>query len=202
MTRGGSRPRSGPAQDPNSATSEKRRAAAKKSASPTAANPAASAVTTSEFNPMALPAQGRGGNPPAYPLPKVTRYMLDRSSEGKPVKVAADAVTDAFRKREFEIWREIWKTPQAVAWERDPWRWPTIAEFCRVKAIVEAEPDANAALVSRLREYRNEIGLTPDGLRMNGWAIAPDQLAAKRADKATKAPAKKAAAAPVRRLRG
>jgi hypothetical protein len=68
-------------------------------------------------------------------------------------------------------------------------------------ASTEAEPDGSAALLAQERNRRIECGLSPDGLKANGWAIAPDQLAEKRAAKKASAPAKKAAA-PVRRLRG
>lgn len=202
MPKGGTRPRSGPDADPNSGRSDRRRAAGKSVVAKKSTTSTSSAITTTDFTPTALPGAGRGGRAPAFPLPKIVRFVLDSSGEGKPVRVANVKAGNEFRKRELEIWRVVWKTPQAVAWERDSWRWPTIAEFCRLKAIIEAEPESNAALVARLREYRNEIGLSPDGLKMNGWAIAPDQLAAKRAEKAP--PAKTAApkATPVRRMRG
>lgn len=129
-----------------------------------------------------LPSEGHGGRPPAFPLPQIKRENA----------VAAKA----FRAREIAIWRAIWKSPQAAAWARDPWRWPTIGEYCRIKASVELEAGGNAALVSRLREYRTEVGLSPDGLRLNGWAIATDELA-EQAEK--KVETKKAP--PVRRLR-
>ncbi len=202
MAKGGARPRSGPAKDPNSRTSERARSAKKTAAATAPANDAATsgAITTAEFNPLALPARGRTGRAPAFPLPKIVRFGFE-VVEGKQVKVADAGIGNAFRKRELEVWRELWKTPQALAWEREPWRWPTIAKYCRVMVSTELEPDASAALLSRERELRIECGLTTDGLRMNGWAIAPDQLAAKRSEKAASAaPATKAA--PVRRLRG
>lgn len=163
MASGGTRARSGPAPDPNSARSEKRGA---------------------KFSALALPSEGYRGRVPAFPLPQINR--------------GSAAATKSFRTREIAIWREAWKTPQACAWARESWRWSTIAEFARIKAAVELDPDSNAALLSRLREYRNEIGLTPDGLRMNGWAIVVDEVA-KQAAKKTTAPKKKAA--PARRLR-
>lgn len=139
----------------------------------------------------ALPSEGYRGRPPAFPLPQIKRYGTDGVNQ---------AATKTFRAREIAIWREIWKSPQAAAWSLESWRWPTVGEFCRIKAAVELDPDSNAALLSRLREYRNEIGLSPDGLRANGWAIAANQVAEQAAKKqaATK-PAKKAA--PARRLR-
>lgn len=145
--------------------------------------------TEAKFSVTALPSEGNTKRAPAFPLPRVDRFDVDGYSP---------QASKAFRDREMAIWREVWKTPQACAWIREPYRWPTVAEFCRVKAAVESDAGSNAALVSRLREYRNEIGLSPDGLKMNGWAIAVDQVAAQAAKKTT-TPKKKAA--PTRRLR-
>jgi len=199
MPKGGARVRSGPPGDPNSRTSERKRAAAKKAGSSSAG--ATPAITTSEFNPLSLPAQGRRGRAPAFPLPKIMRFVIVPNADGKPTRIPDTVTSNQFRKRELAIWAQLWKTPQAVAWEREPWRWPTIAKYCRIMVTTEAEPDASAALLSRERELRNECGLSPDGLKQNGWAIASDQLAEKRAAKKAAAPAKKTAA-PVRRLRG
>ena len=184
MAKGGARVRSGPPADPNSGASDRKRRQAATAAKKAAAAQAAAGtakdlpITSPDFNPMALPARGRTGRVPAFPLPS----------------------TGERRAREMELWRELWRTPQAVAWEREPYRWPTIAKYCRVMAATESDPAASAALLSRERELRIECGLSPDGLKANGWAIAPDELAAKRAQKT---PAKKVApkAAPVRRLR-
>jgi len=168
MAKGGARPRSGPAKDPNSARTEK----------------------SGGIKVTALPSEGHRGRPPAFPLPRINRPEYTEKSQ---------AQTKAFRARELAIWREVWKTPQAAAWSLDSWRWPTIAEFCRIKAAVELDPDSNAALLSRLREYRNEIGLSPDGLRANGWAIATNEVAAKAEQKRTGTPTE--SKQPTRRLR-
>lgn len=202
MAKGGQRVRSGPPQDPNSGRSEQRRRAAKKAAAAPAALPVeALPVTEVEFNPMALPARGRTGRAPAFPLAKIIRFVMVANPDGKPTKEVDTGASNQFRARELELWRQLWKTPQACAWEREPYRWLTIAKYCRIMTATELEPDASAALLSRERELRNECGLSPDGLKQNGWAIAPDQLAAKRAAKKT-APAAKKTSAPVRRLRG
>lgn len=87
--------------------------------------------------------------------------------------------------RELAIWAEAWTTPQACAWSMEPWRWPIVAEYCRLKAIVELSPASSAALVGQLHRYRDQIGLTPAGLKDNGWAIAADEVAAKAAAKTT-----------------
>lgn len=131
-----------------------------------------------------LPSEGYKKRAPAFPLPQIKREHA--------------AATKSFRSREVAIWRANWKTPQAAAWATEPWRWDTIAEFCRIKASVELEAGGNAALVSRLREYRNEIGLSPDGLRLNNWAIVRDEI---KEQKTKKSAAGAPKAAPVRRLR-
>jgi hypothetical protein len=132
----------------------------------------------------ALPAAGRSGNAPAFPLPKIHRFRMEFYEGGGKAKVPDTGASSAFRKRELAVWREVWKTPQACAWELESWRWPTIAEFCRLKTVVEMEPDANAALVAQLHRFRDQVGLTPAGLKENGWAIARDEVKAKRDEKA------------------
>ena len=104
------------------------------------------------FSLMALPNEGFSGEVPEFPLP----FPED----------------DSVGVREREIWREAWGFPQAAAWSRESWRWPVVAEYCRLKATVEANPAANAALVAQLHRFRDQIGLTPAGLKENGWAIA------------------------------
>ncbi|MCL1871014.1 MAG: hypothetical protein FWF90_11455 [Promicromonosporaceae bacterium] len=110
--------------------------------------------------------------------------------DGKRVRESDKAATERFRRREKAIWDEVWTTPQAAAWAKPRWQWlwPTIAEFCRLKAVVDAEPDANAALVAQLHRYRDQIGLTKAGMRELGWDIAADELAEKR-EETSSAPA-------------
>lgn len=110
----------------------------------------------------ALPSEGYRGAVPDFPLP--------------PSEFADVAA------REAEIWAEAWATPQACAWSMASWRWATVAEYCRLKAKVEA--GAPAAYTGQLHRYRDQIGLTPAGLRENGWAIAVDELAVKAESKA------------------
>lgn len=199
MPKGGSRVRSGPAADPNSGRSEARRSA---SAKASASASAGSAITSTDFNPMALSAAGRKGRAPAFPLPRITIGSKAVDEEGMVIEVVDKKATDDFRKRELQVWDQLWKTPQALAWEREPWRWPTIAKYARITVSTESKPDASAALLSRERELRNECGLSPDGLKQNGWVIAPDQLAEKRAAKKAAAAPAEMKATPVRRLRG
>jgi hypothetical protein len=113
----------------------------------------------------ALPAEGNKADAPPFPLGKS----------------AADDLTGL---RELQIWYDAWTTPQACAWVREQWRWQVIAEYCRLKALVELSPASTAALIAQLHRYRDQIGLTPAGLKENGWKIAADETAEKRAEKA------------------
>lgn len=158
MPQGGARIRSGPQPDPNSLTSARR------------------GLTFT-----ALPAEGYDGDRPPFPLPKIDVY--DVYMEGKTrVKEFDEKATEALRKRELELWRWAWRTPQAAAWSAEPWRWDTVAMWVRTRVACE-QGTATAADKNSLHRFADQIGLTPAGLRENGWKIAPDQVASKRAEK-------------------
>lgn len=106
------------------------------------------------FKLSALPLEGYDGEPPAWPL------------AGLSV-------------REAELWVWAWTTPQACAWSMQPWRWHSVAMWVRVAVICEG-PNAQAADKNGLHRFADQIGLTPAGLKENGWAITVDEVAAKR----------------------
>lgn len=176
MPRGGSRNRSGPAADPSSERSERR-----------------------GVRLTALPAEGREGKPPTWPLPKRSAYTVGRDENGKPFREYDEGETQEVAARELELWAWAWSLPQACAWSlpSEAWRLHTIAMWVRTYVICESN-DATAADKSSLHRFADQIGLTPAGLKENGWAIAQDELGAKAADKAE---AEKATAPRARRLR-
>ena len=98
-----------------------------------------------------LSVEGYKGQAPPFPLPL-------RSDPERPIAA-----------REAEAWAEAWRSPQAIAWAEEPWRWPIVAEYVRLK--VTAESSSNAPLFGQLHRYRDQLGLTPAGLRENGWQI-------------------------------
>ena len=108
----------------------------------------------------ALPREGFQGVPPVFPLPPLPK--------------------NARRARELAVWVEEWRTPQACAWISESWRWPVLAEFCRLRAVVESSVDPSAALMAQLHRFRDQLGLTPAGLKENGWKIAADEVAVQR----------------------
>lgn len=74
--------------------------------------------------------------------------------------------------RERVVWEEVWRTPQACAWAAEPWRHRTVALWVRWSVRMEAE-DASASLGNVVVRLADQVGLTPAGLRENGWKIAP-----------------------------
>lgn len=120
---------------------------------------------------VALPREGFRGDVPDFPLPDATG-------------------------REVEVWGSVWRTPQAAVWAVEPWRWYTVALWVRVSVRVE-DPEAPAALLGHVHRFADQIGLTPAGMKENGWALAADEVKERRDEK----PAATSQAAPKRRLR-
>jgi hypothetical protein len=154
MPRGG-HARSGPPPDPRSGRSERRGL---------------------RFD--ALPAEGYSGEVPTYPLEAVPVYDV-WFEDKKRVKELDDEATEARFDREQVLWAEVWRTPQAEAWARERWRWQTVAMYVRTMALCESA-DATAADKNSLHRFADQIGMTPAGLKENGWKIATDEVAAKR----------------------
>ncbi|WP_344880819.1 hypothetical protein [Zhihengliuella alba] len=131
---------------------------------------------------QALPSEGFSGDIPAFPLDPIVLFA-EHFADGKKIREVDEGASEDFHSREGAVWAEAWRTPQAAAWALDPWRWPVIAEYCRLKVTVELDPGSNASLVGQLHRYREQIGLTPAGLRLNGWQIARDQVSKRRAER-------------------
>ncbi|GAB2951991.1 hypothetical protein GCM10027280_45480 [Micromonospora polyrhachis] len=170
MARGGARNRSGPTPDPKSARSDRR-----------------------SYKLTALPAEGYDGEVPDFPLPDLPvwhEYFVDKQK----VRELDQEATEDRSDRERELWRWAWRTPQACAWSTQPWRWHAVAMWVRTSALCESS-DATAADKNSLHRFADQIGLSPAGMKENGWAIAVDEVAAKREQTTT------VAAKPKRRLR-
>ncbi|HVQ96121.1 MAG TPA: hypothetical protein VMU51_34190 [Mycobacteriales bacterium] len=100
-----------------------------------------------------LPAEGRKGPPPAWPL--------------EPPRDARNRIRKRDEERELALWREIWRTPQAVMWARMKWthevaqyvRWRVHAERGSIEAAKEA------------RQLGDRLGLSPLALLRLRWEI-------------------------------
>lgn len=157
MASGGARNRSGPQADPRSARSDARGL---------------------QF--LRLPAEGYAGEVPPFPLPprRVMRWVVEGKARWQELDIEATAtVAD----RESALWDWAWRTPQAVAWSRpsEMWRLYAIAMWVRTYVLCESS-EATAADRGSLHRFADQIGLTPAGLRENGWAVSTDELADRR----------------------
>lgn len=156
MASGGARNRSGAQPDPTSGRSERR-----------------------GYSLTALPSEGYRGEVPEFPLPAAVVVMELWDSETKSKDRINDSHASAERNdRERELWAWAWSTPQACAWSLAKWRWHSVAMWVRTSAICESS-DATAADKNALHRFADQIGLTPAGLKENGWAIAVDEVGAK-----------------------
>jgi hypothetical protein len=109
-----------------------------------------------------LPAEGRKGGPPPWPL----------SGAGC----------------DLEIWAELWSTPQAAAWETlGPGMVRVVARY--VVLLAEAEV-GEPKVAAEVRQVEDRLGLSPLAMLRLRWEIAPDEVAEQRDQRtATKAQA-------------
>lgn len=101
--------------------------------------------------PLTLPAEGRKGDTPPWPL-----------------ELLADS--------ELALWRDLWATPQAVAWERLGFT-RVVARYCR---FVLAAENGNKDAMAEARQLEDRLGLTPKAMRLLLWTVATDEVAQKR----------------------
>lgn len=152
-----------------------------------------------------LPAGGRRGRTPKWPLPDNPRLtaavnaelatieeleekQLDeglssaesaRLTRARKRLAVAEETLRVVRTTEAELWRELWRTPQACEWDRLKWT-REVAQYVRWKAAAECG-DLDAGKESR--QYADRLGLTPKGLRSLMWVIDHDQVGERRAER-------------------
>lgn len=91
-----------------------------------------------------LPASGRRGEPPRWPIPKPTS-------------------------REKALWAELWKLPQALMWEAKS---QELQVALYVRSLREAErTGASVAARTLLLRQEEYLGLSEPGLARNHWII-------------------------------
>lgn len=91
-----------------------------------------------------LPAEGRPGDPPEWPMEQQSG-------------------------READLWQAMWLKPQAFMWERLGQEFE-VALYVRRLAEAE-EPGSAVALSTLVRQMADGLGLTTPGLRANRWRI-------------------------------
>lgn len=91
-----------------------------------------------------LPATGRKGKAPAWPLARPN-------------------------KRELEIWADEWKRPQAIMWQKFGQQ---LEVALYVRTVVAAEKrDAPANVRNLVRQQQEALGISLPGLNRNRWKI-------------------------------
>ena len=110
--------------------------------------------------PLLLPAEGRSGPTPPWPL---------------------DCAPGSVGERELATWIELWRTPQSVQWEKLGWT-RVVARYCRTLVGAEA---MDKDCMAEARQLEDRLGLTPKSMRLLLWQIVEDEVAQQRAAKAT-----------------
>ena len=141
----GGHARSGPRPDPNSGRSARR-----------------------GFTLIPLP-ERHDGPAPRYPLMPYA-VIETVSADGGRYERRDDAATAAFRERERELWEWAWTLPQASRWAAETWRIQAVAQWVRTSVLCESS-QATAADRGSLHRFADQIGMTPAGLKENGWCI-------------------------------
>lgn len=161
-----------------------------------------------------LPAQGRTGAAPKWPLLpdvralarlKVAEEMSGKlrddwaaAEDGRQARALAKRleqaeVAIAELRQQIEnqdaveklLWREVWTTPQAVMWERLRWT-REVAQYVRWKVLAEfGDMDAS----KEARQLADRLGLNPLAMLRLRWAVAADEVAEKRQAKTARAKA-------------
>lgn len=149
---------------------------------------------------LQLPAEGRKGEPPTWPLPQdldllvklqVAQMTVDdlgqrddlSASDKRKLNQALEKVLFLSRKvdhvdeAERSLWAELWSAPQAVAWERLRYH-REVAQYVRWK--VQAEWGSLDA-AREARALSDRLGLTPLALLRLQWQIVEDEVAVQRA---------------------
>lgn len=97
-----------------------------------------------------LPANGRAGDPPAWPLARQN-------------------------KREAQLWARIWTTPQATQWEQLGWH-DSVARYVRLLALIE-RPKYPAIALIEVRQMEDRLGLSPLAMLRLRWAVQAEEAA-------------------------
>ncbi|MGW5582866.1 phage terminase small subunit [Streptomyces sp. NPDC003857] len=116
-----------------------------------------------------LPAEGRQGDPPRYPLPPIVVKDDDGGSE-------------MAREREADLWESLWATPQAVMWERTHAEL-TVARFVRFSVLAET---GNVKAATEARQLEDRLGLNPQAMLRLRWEVAADEMAEQRQERSTR----------------
>lgn len=146
-----------------------------------------------------LPAEGRKGRPPDWPLPpdlmlstmleqagiqaemlgaQVEAGVAPRGAEARLAKLDQHAALlrakiDAATAAEVDLWRKLWATPQAVMWSRMKWT-REVALYVRWQVLAELG-DIKAS--AEARQWSDRLGVNAAAMQRLRWKVAPTAAA-------------------------
>ncbi len=151
-----------------------------------------------------LPAEGRRGDIPVWPLipdivtsaqrdlaeAKVERLRAEREeAEGSSVGAVERKLDVALERLEIlerrlahqrdleaTLWCDLWRLPQAVQWERLGWL-RDVAQYVRHKVLAELG-DLDGA--REARQWSDRLGLSPLAMLRLRWEVVVDEVADRR----------------------
>ncbi|HEV8653137.1 MAG TPA: hypothetical protein VG276_28025 [Actinomycetes bacterium] len=97
--------------------------------------------------PVKLPPEGRKGRAPTWPLDTVLTV------------------------EQRKLWAKLWRTPQAVEWQRLGWT-RVVARYVRV--VLWAEETLDSKDLAQASALEDRLGLTPKAMRLLLWTIGDD----------------------------
>jgi hypothetical protein len=118
-------------------------------------------------------------------LGKPTGSAERRLDVAREALAICDAQLREQRKLEAALWRDLWRLPQAVQWERLGWL-RDVAQYVRHKTFGELGDLDHA---KEARQWSDRLGLTPMSMLRLRWAVVADETAAKRTDRTDRAAA-------------
>jgi hypothetical protein len=104
-----------------------------------------------------LPAAGRKGDPPAWPL---RRYSSSRGQD-----------PDAVAESEAAYWAILWRMPQAVAWEELGCE-HLVGLYCRLTALAEG---GQISAAGEARQLADRLGLSHMSMARLRWRISEER---------------------------
>lgn len=153
-----------------------------------------------------LPAEGRQGDPPPWPLgadilsaaklrmlnEQIDDASVDAQGSDRAAKTAQrkllrlreqvevlEEIVESQASSEALLWAELWATPQAVVWERLRWT-RDVAQYVRWKILAESG-DLDASKESR--QLSDRLGLNPLSLLRLRWEISTDEVGEQRTER-------------------
>lgn len=109
----------------------------------------------------------------------LSRTEITKLTRTRQRLAVRQAELDAIEETEKELWKKLWRTPQAEMWAKLKWD-RDVAQYVRHKAAAEI---GSLDESREARQRGHHLGLTPKGMKDLMWVIGTDEMSEKRAAK-------------------